>query len=313
MKYFRSLFVFLVLLLAQFETVSAAGGLSIEPVFQNVSFSAEVSQSDFLVTLTNTTSASLTLRPSVVDFGSLDESGGVAFLGSADNLERKYGLASWMRLEKDVIFLDPGESEQLRVIIENRDSLSPGGHYGAVLFQIGTDGLYGDQNLVSVSQSVSMLVFAQKKGGERYDVELRETELPSNPLSIPTRIRLRFQNGGNVHAVPRGVVTLTDPLGRMVKKGSINPESGLILPETQRVYATELHPTAQIFFPGFYTVAVAHRYDGKDDFSFDEVTVFLVPWHSLGLIVLGILLWRGMWWWSRKRLQKKDKKETDIV
>jgi hypothetical protein len=79
MRYTGLLFVFLVLTLVHIDTVSAGGGLSIETVFQDVSFSAEVSQVDFLVTLTNTTAESLTLRPSVVDFGSLDESGGWPF------------------------------------------------------------------------------------------------------------------------------------------------------------------------------------------------------------------------------------------
>lgn len=313
MKYPLPVSIFVVIFLVCIETVSAEGGLSIEPVFQSVSFSDEVAETDFLVTLTNTTSESLTLRPSVVDFGSLDESGGVAFLGSADSLERKYGLASWMLLEKDVIFLDPGEKEQLRVVIENRDSLSPGGHYGAVLFQIGTDGTRNDENLVSVSQSVSMLVFAQKKGGERYNIELKEVPLSSNPVLIPTQIRLRFQNGGNVHVVPRGIVTLVDPFGRIVKKGSINPESGIILPETQRIYTTELHSMTPALFPGFYTIITAYRYDGKDDFSFEEVTALLVPWQSVGLLLVGGVMY-GVWRWQRqKKLVQKVKKEKDIV
>lgn len=312
MKYFRLFFVFLVLAVAHTETVSAEGGLTLEPVFQNISFSADVAQTDFFVTLTNTTGAPLTLRPSVVDFGSLDESGGVAFLGAADSLERKYGLASWMYPEKDVIFLDPGEKEQLRVFIENRESLSPGGHYGAVLFQIGTDNLGGDENVVSVSQSISMLVFAQKKGGEQYDIELKGTERSKNPFFAPTQVRLRFQNGGNVHVVPRGRVTLTDPLGRMVKKGSINPESGLILPETQRTYVTEMQALARMLFPGFYTVTIAHRYDGKDDFSSEEVKIFLFPWQSIALFLVGGGIFGMRHWWRKKKLLRKDKKENDI-
>lgn len=291
MRYFFVVFVFLALVLARVETVSADSGLALEPVFQNISFSADSTQTDFLVTLTNTTTEALTLRPSVVDFGSLDESGGVAFLGTVDNLERKYSLASWMRPEKDVIFLDPGEKEELRVFIENRDSLSPGGHYGAVLFQIGADSLSSDENVVSVSQSISMLVFAQKKGGERYDLEFKGAERSKNPLFVPMRVRLRFQNGGNTHVVPRGRVTLSDPLGRVVKKGVINPESSLILPETQRIYATEMQSLAWVFFPGFYTMIIAHRYDGKENFSLEEVEVFVFPWQSMALLLLGIGLY----------------------
>jgi hypothetical protein len=118
---------------------SASGGIVVEPAFQEVTFTNEASVIPFRVTLRNDSAVPVTLRPSVVDFGSLDESGGVAFLGNAEELSRKYALASWMRPEKDVLSLGPGESEELEVTIENRESLSPGGHYGALLFQLSNE------------------------------------------------------------------------------------------------------------------------------------------------------------------------------
>ena len=90
-----------------------------------------------------------------MDFGSLDASGGVAFLGASDNLAHKYALASWMRPEKDAVFLDAGETETLKIVIENRESLSPGGHYGAVLFQVSHDENIVESNVVAVNQLIS--------------------------------------------------------------------------------------------------------------------------------------------------------------
>ncbi|TXI33973.1 MAG: hypothetical protein E6Q53_02115 [Candidatus Moraniibacteriota bacterium] len=274
-------------------------GLTVAPVFQEVSFEAEEESVEFFITLSNDTDGPLVLRPSVVDFGSLDESGGVAFLGATDNLVRKYALASWMRPEKDVISLASGESEQLRVVIENRESLSPGGHYGAVLFQVGNEENTVDANAVAVNQLLSVLVFAKKQGGEVYGLKLLDYTLEKSWVRGISQARLRFQNEGNVHAVPRGTVVLRDPVGRIVQKGIINTESGLVLPETQRTFVTKFVSVALLLVPGSYTLALEYRYDGKESVDQVQGTLFLVPWPSIALVLVSILLLIG--WWRKKK------------
>ncbi|MBP9697663.1 MAG: hypothetical protein KBD65_00500 [Candidatus Moranbacteria bacterium] len=306
MKFFSFfIFSFFALVLVSFPGKSIAesgvGGLSVSPVFQEIVFEAEDTQTEFSVTLKNETETTVTLRPSVVDFGSLDESGGVAFLGQSENLERKYSLASWMRPEKDIISLEPGEGENLRIVIENRENLAPGGHYGAVLFKVGDqDDASSVNNEVTVQQLVSVLVFAKKKGGEIYNFELKDTVWPKSFFAAPSRVELRFQNTGNVHIVPRGIVTLVDPLGRKVAKGVINQESGFLLPETLRAYPTTLQGLIPIFIPGKYTLTTAYRYDGKEDSMAREVSYILFPWQGLMGIVLVISLLYGKRFLNRK-------------
>jgi len=306
MKFFSFfIFSFFALVLVSFPGKSIAengvGGLSVSPVFQEIVFEAGDTQTEFSITLKNETETTVTLRPSVVDFGSLDESGGVAFLGQSENLERKYSLASWMRPEKDTISLEPGEGENLRMVIENRESLAPGGHYGAVLFKIGDEAdVTEKENQVAVQQLVSVLVFAKKKGGEIYNLELKDTVWPKSFFTVPSRVELRFQNAGNVHVVPRGIVTLVDPFGRRVAKGVINQESGFLLPETLRTYPTTLQGLTQIFIPGKYTLTTAYRYDGKEDSMVREVSYILFPWQGLMGIVLVISLLYGKRFLNRK-------------
>ena len=304
----RSLFFFFffVLTLASFPKESTADneqrGLSVSPVFQEVVFGAEDTKTEFLVTLKNETLEAMTLRPSVVDFGSLDESGGVAFLGQSENLERKYSLASWMRPEKDVLFLDSGETEELRVAIENRETLSPGGHYGAVLFKIGDETDVSEkENQVAVQQLVSVLVFAKKQGGEVYHLELGESNWSRNFFITPSRVELHFQNSGNTHVVPRGTIVLTDPLGRKIAKGVINQESGFLLPETLRTYPVALQNLSQAFMPGKYTLTIAYRYDGKEDVVTREMSHLLFPWQGL----MGVMLVSGLLY-SKRFLNRKS-------
>jgi hypothetical protein len=283
----------LVALLAAFSVfpeksiaANTPGGFSVSPAFQEVTFDAEVSQVEFSVTLTNGTDQAVVARPTVVDFGSLDESGGVAFLGQTKDMGKKYALASWMRTEKDVLFLDGGETESLRMTIENRDALSPGGHYAAILFRIGkTEDELLAENKVAVEQLVSVLVLAKKKGGERPDLKLKEILWSQGYFQAPSDIQLRFQNDGNVHVVPRGTAVLTDPLGREVGKGIINPESGFLLPETLRAYQIDLRSLSRSIFPGKYTLTVHSRYDGRENFDTQKMERLLLPWPG---ILLGV-------------------------
>ena len=67
------------------------GGLSVTPAFQEVVLNEEKTEIRFPVTLTNRSSRDYLLTLSVLDFGSLDETGGVAFLGAEKDLEKKYG------------------------------------------------------------------------------------------------------------------------------------------------------------------------------------------------------------------------------
>ncbi len=272
-------------------TYALAGetGLTVTPVFQEVTLATDEAEARFSITLTNQTDGPLVLRPSVVDFGSLDESGGVAFLGASDNLVRKYSLASWMRPEKDIVSLEVGESEDLRVVIENRESLSPGGHYGAVLFTIGNEEGDAKENVVAVNQLLSVLVFAKKEGGEIYRLNLLDRTWERSLLFGLSQTSLRFQNEGNVHIVPRGIVTLTDPLGRIVEKGVINTESGLVLPESQRTFVTKLSLVTPLLIPGRYTLRTDYRYDGQEAFESAADTIVLLPWPAfVAILVLGI-------------------------
>lgn len=274
---------------------AASDGLIISPAFQEILLDQTNKNQEFTVSLTNNTNTTITLKLSMFDFGSLDESGGVAFLGASNDLENKYSLASWMRPEKEIITLTPYTTEDIRVAVENSASLSPGGHYGALAFQTDIQtNITNDVSLqsVAIQQLFSTLVFVKKIGGEIYGLDFKEQEYNNAVVKFQDTLRLRFQNTGNVHLTPRGIAMVTDPLGRVVAKGIINPESGLILPETSRVYAVHLNTVAMSFVPGWYTIEIAYRYDGKEDLvTTISQFIFIPPLTILVFLVLIILGW----------------------
>lgn len=283
------------LLLAGLLLVGAAApvladtrGIVVSPPAKQLVLEAGQTNLNFTVDVANTTSDSQSMLLSVVDFGALDESGGVFFSGQSNDFERKYGLAGWLKLDQDQLNLSPGTTTKVGARIADDGHLTPGGHYGAILFKIQSPAKTGANN-VEFKQILTSLVFLRKSGGENYDLKLNGYDGLHN-WRLPTLINLRFRNDGNVHIYPRGTITITDPLGRQVARGVINPDSGAILPETYRVYPTKLDVKSLAWLPGRYKLTIAYR---REDQAVPQIWVnsfWFINLAGLGLLSALLLL-----------------------
>jgi hypothetical protein len=286
-------------------------GFLISPYFQEINLQEDQTSAPFSIDVKNTTGNPAVFRVSVLDFGTLDESGGVAFLGSADNL--KYSLASWVSLSNDTLVIRPGETQTVKGAIENKESLSPGGHYSAVYFKMEDNANVSDgqQDQVAFNPSFASLLFVRKVGGEIYGLNLNNKDFSKNIFILPSWIKLRFQNTGNVHVIPRGTVEITDPLGRLVMKSIVNTESSIILPETFRVFSGKFGQIAPIFVPGRYALVINYRYDGKADFVSEQMNFFLIP--PIFLLTVVLLTAVVTWYIIFKNKKKKKLKGNEIL
>jgi hypothetical protein len=300
----KIIFLFFLLASASFLKIDPTlaqmkdSGFSINPFFQEITLAKDQPAVPFQLEVANNNNLPVVLRLSVLDFGALDESGGVAFLGAEGGPEQKYGLASWISLENDTLVLGSGEKQFVKGTIQNKESLSPGGHYGAIFFKIekGSDVPIDNQNNVTLDPSFASLLFVRKIGGEIYGLQLSDENTSSNLFMLPNTTRLRFQNTGNVHVTPRGTVEISDPFGRIISRGIINGESGIILPETFRVFPTPIRTLALAFLPGRYKISTAYRYDGQDSFFGRNSGFYFIPpaFFAIILILSGgiFVLWR---------------------
>lgn len=275
MKTILILFFLTIFIFSNIESAfaQATSGFTLSPPFKEIELKKEASQSSYFIEIANNTPVHQTLYLSIVDFGTLDESGGVAFLGSGPEiLERKYSLASWVSLEKDVVEIGSGKSQKIKVTLVNKESLSPGGHYATVVASTKSPKEEGKN--VSLNAAFASLIFVKKTGGEIYRLDLVGKEILSRHFGFPSKIALRFQNSGNVHLVPRGIITLADPRGTIISRGIINPESGIILPESFRLYHTTLDRLTLPLLPGFYVLNIQYRHEGREDFTHDSFAFF---------------------------------------
>ncbi len=262
------------------------GGITLSPFEQQISLAPDDTTKTFNLLLTNNTNNLQELSISARDFGSLNDTGGVLLEGSK-SYTQKYGLTSWLVLGTDTVVLQPGEKRNIPITIENRSSLQPGGHYGAVVVSV--TGLNNQKsNQVLINQQLLSLLFVKKIGGEHYDLKLKEVEQNGNWFNLPTTVKLRFQNPGNVHVAPRGLVKLKAPSGKVLAQGIINAESAYILPETFReLYVPLIKVNSSLPLPGAYKVEVDYRYDGLDVVAHKS---YLVRYVNLWLGVLVLLI-----------------------
>lgn len=258
-------------------------GLSISPAIEQFNLAPSQKQLSYKINIDNNQPYPVRVLISSLDFKSLNDSGGLAFIGSSGSqLEHRYGLANWLSLPGHVD-LPAGGGKTVKVTIDNRQDLSPGGHYAAILFKLaGSPG--PGTNKVLIDQVISSLLFVSKSGnGERYAVSLSKVSFNAGWFGWPSEAKLYFANSGNVQTAPRGTLLL---------RGSqqiINQDSNLVLPGSQRVYTTPLE-ASKPFWPWVYHAQIAFRADGVNTYQSATISLLYInPWFLL--IPLALLIW----------------------
>lgn len=255
--------LFISVIVGNLSLASAVKGIGIAPGLKEIELHEEQRDVSFEVTVSNSTDSRADFRLSTVDFGALDESGGVAFVGRSGQEAYAYSLSQWMKLDRSNISVEPGKTEVVKVTIVNNDNLSPGGHYGAVLATSRSDDQFrGDS--VAMLPGASTLVLLKKLGGEKYSLDIDSIKANKSFFDVSRQASIRFHNKGNVHAVPRGTIELSGTFGGVLARGVINEASSYVLPETYRQIDVPLRFSKQPWLPGRYTMEVTWRYDGTD-------------------------------------------------
>ena len=275
-------------LLAQPANAQSKAGfsLSAEPAYQEIEIVANELSVETVITFTNSSDSPQHLEFFAFDFKQTDHFGSLALLeGVADDYP--HTLASFISFNKDSVVIPPKSSEELLVRVENRASLTPGGHYAAVVARGVTDTIDEKQKIIP---ALSALLLVRKTGGERPHLSLTKVDWDtrSATFTLPKKVTLTFQNDGNVHVIPRGSISVTDVFGTTVAQGTINETSSYVLPGTIRELSTVLKKSRPVLPLTLISVSVeGYTTIGNIPFTAEQSFLYIDFWF---LIVLGMII-----------------------
>jgi hypothetical protein len=274
-------------------TILAATSLQISPSQVDLHLSTTVSGIQQVINVTNTSSYPQQIRVVSIDFGGLEAGGGLLLLGEGQ-LDQKYGLARWISVQPSELVLEAGESKTVNVSIKNSNELSPGAHYGSIMFLKGESATTPVDKSV-LRQAVTSLLFVTKDGEVQQGMELTRFERSSRWWEDHD-LTLDFHNTGNSFIVPRGLAQVLDPTGHEVFRTAINENSAKLLPGQTRQFITSLQSTGAAVLPGVYRLVLHYRYDGRDDFMTREQTVWYWPPLATVALIVTLFIALGIGW-----------------
>lgn len=296
-------FIVLLLLLFCVKSVSAQdGSVAVSPAFNDIVIGPGVTRQTVELTYTNRSTSVVELEIGSVDFKQQDN-GVIQFVGQ-DAGSYSYSLASFLTPEASSLVLNPGEKKIFEVAVQNRQSLSPGGHYAAVVAKLKAAGRIGLG--AKVEPSLSALILLRKTGGERFNMSLTASDWPQDTFvfSVPRSVLFTFQNEGNVHLIPYGTAEIKDIFGRVTHKGVLNTSSLRVFPETRRYIGADFNKIAWQLPLSLNSFTVKGNDSlNKVAFTYNASFIYIDPLIS-GMIVISLI---GIWILLRKRKTRRKK------
>ena len=217
-------------------------------------------------------------------------------------------IMDWIELDKDSGSLEPSMKEDITYTINVPKDAPGGGQYATILvIDETTSGLPGEGNIgIDQKFQFASIIYAEVAGETREVGEVLENSIPSFLLNGPLQTSSMVKNNGNVHTDAQYTLQVW-PLfsGEEICTNEENPDTSLILPETERYHAQSCDKTPAI---GIFRVKQTVKIFGET--SVVERTVILCPlW--LMFIMLFIIFVIIMWVFAKIRGRKKHEGSKD--
>jgi hypothetical protein len=276
-------------------------GITVVPSIAHIDLS--VNAPEYELTYSNNTKVEINLALSVQDFTELEDSYRIGFLTGKDAANYKYSLSSWISFENKNLELAPGEKKSVRILID-KNRITKGGHYASILAEIQAP---ENKQQISVKAVLSSLLFVRASTGQEIENGKISSFRPlREDLEYPNAYVLRFENNGNVHVVPYGLIQVFDPLGNLVAKGVLNDNSLDALPESIRRYDTNITTYQGILLPGVYTAKIDLHFGKTNQKLTTTVTFFSQGMFDFLKIGLGLIVILLLSLYLHKRLKQKS-------
>ncbi len=273
------------------QTSGETLALTVTPPLYQVSVSPGETWSSSLA-IVNSNNYPLTLYVTPVGFEAQDEFGRPRLVPAPES-SGGLTLPEWILIGSGQITVPPGSTERIPFSIVVPEDASPGGHYASLL--VATEPPEPTQGgEVTITSSVASLILMRVAG----EVEERGLirDFFAEPFIAPeaaASFTMRFQNTGNVHLRPQGIITIENMWGQERGQIAINQATnfGNVLPEQTRRFTFSWQGSDSTYDFGRYRAIATISYGSGEKHSVTREAIFwIVPVWDIVRVGGGILL-----------------------
>lgn len=172
------------------------------------------------------------------------------------------------------------------------EDAAPGGYYTSVVVSNDKGGLSSDQSGTEVISRVAQLIFVRVNGDVNEGGAMKDFRLTPDGFfrsKGPFTYEVLFENTGNVHLAPYGLITVRNLFGKVV--GQIPIDAYYAMPRSQR-YRQVTWDKQNLF--GYYSATLELNTGVKKRVEVQEMSLsfIIVPWKMVGIVggLLALLL-----------------------
>lgn len=213
------------------------------------------------------------------------------------------GLAEIITINPAEITIPPQSSRNITIIVTDKLSLAPGGHYVSLLItQSAASGPNANSQL-SLKPAVSAVIYIIKEDGAIRSIKAKAIKLNHSLFSLPGFADVTFYNDGNVASLPRGILTVRQgKKDDILAQAIVNQESVPLYPQQTTALRSQFVGYVNPKLPSRVVVTLDYRPDGQSETKSLSTSSWYVPVSSLILIVLALLILSLLIWpTSRKK------------
>jgi hypothetical protein len=259
-----------------------AGSITVEPSFQEIIINATEQEKRGSIRITNNNSEQVRVTLLATEIQQMDVQGNVILADKPTSPAT--ALAKYVSFDTPDFALAPRESILVPFRILNTVDLSPGGHYSAIIARFAAT----EDGSTSVVPAISSFVIVHKTGGEQYHLSLSQVQIPNTWYTLPRQIVLRFNNQGNSHLTPRGLVEILDWGEHRVASGIINVDSMLVLPQSEREMSVPIRQQSWVWPIWVYTLKISGHASPSEIVFSQQTLLVIIHWPSLSVLLAGI-------------------------
>lgn len=238
-----------------------------------------------VLSVTNQNGGRQTFSISTRSITGVDDDGRPSFADDSDWTD-EFTAAAWLEPLQTSITLDVNETGEIPYRISVPSDAAPGSYFAALFVTRAADTV--EENGAGVGFNVASLLSLRVNGEAFEDLLFREFYTGKMVYSASdVDFTLRLENAGNVHERPRGIIAITDMLGRPVGQITVNDKNGAVLPRSDRLFTASWN--TENFAIGKYTAQASIGFgDTAKQTIVRETTFWILPMREIGIVLGGM-------------------------